>query len=80
MVEPRTIPVEYVHYASSNVKIDPDDYDAELEFELSAVTTDQRSENLLRSELVYISPNLPGPLDLSGDEDIWRENSRRVMR
>ena len=80
VVEPRTIPVEYVHYASSNVKIDPDDYDAELEFELSAVTTDQRSENLLRSELVYISPNLPGPLDLSGDEDIWRENSRRVMR
>ena len=80
VVEPRTIPVEYVHYASSNVKIDPDDYDAELEFELSAVTTDQRSENLLRSELVYISPNLPGPLDLSGDEDIWRENSHRVIR
>ena len=79
-VEPRTIPVEYVHYASSNVRIDPDDYDAELEYELSAVTTDQRTENLLRNELVYISPNLPGPLDLSGDEDIWRENSRNIMR
>ena len=79
-VVPRTIPVEYVHYASSNVRIDPDDYLAELEYELSAVTTDQRTENLLRSELVYISPNLPGPLDLSGDEDIWRENSRSVVR
>ena len=79
-VVPRTIPVEYVHYASSNVRIDPDDYDAELEYELSAVTTDQRTDNLLRSELVYISPNLPGPLDLSGDEDIWRENSRSIVR
>ena len=79
-VVPRTIPVEYVHYASSNVRIDPDDYDAELEYELSAVTTDQRTDNLLRSELVYISPNLPGPLDLSGNEDIWRENSRSIVR
>ena len=79
-VEPRTIPVEYAHYASSNVRINPDDYDAELEYELSAVTTDQRTDNLLRNELVYISPNLPGPLDLSGDEDIWRENSQSIMR
>ena len=79
-VVPRTIPVEYVHYASSNVRIDPDDYVAELEYELSAVTTDQRTDNLLRSELVYISPNLPGPLDLSGNEDIWRENSRSIVR
>jgi len=79
---PRGIPVEYVQYASSSVRIDPDDFDAELEFELSAVTTDQRTEHLLRNELVYISPNLPGPLDLSGNEEIWQENSnsRSVMR
>jgi uncharacterized protein YhaN len=73
------IPVEYVQYASSSVKIDPDDYDADLEFELSAVTSDQQTENRLRNELVYISPNLPGPLDLSGDEDIWRENTPKVF-
>ena len=79
-VESRTIPVEYVQYASSNVKINPVDYDAELEFELSAVTTDQRTEHLLRNELVYISPNLPAPVDLSGNEDIWQENSRSVFR
>ncbi|MDB2687578.1 hypothetical protein N9Y42_10240, partial [Mariniblastus sp.] len=77
---PRGIPVEYVQYASSNVRIDPDDFDAELEFEMSAVTTDQRTEHLLRNELVYISPNLPGPLDLSGNEEIWQENSRSVVR
>ena len=76
----RGIPVEYVQYASSNVRIDPDDFDAELEFELSAVTTDMRTEQLLRNELVYISPNLPGPLDLSGNEEIWQENSRSVVR
>ena len=80
MTLPRGIPVEYVQYASSNVRIDPDDFDAELEFELSAVTTDMRTEQLLRNELVYISPNLPGPLDLSGNEEIWQENSRSVVR
>ena len=58
----------------------PDDFDAELEFEMSAVMTDMRTEHLLRNELVYISPNLPGPLDLSGDEEIWQENSRSIMR
>jgi hypothetical protein len=79
MPDPRTIPVEYVQYASTAVKIDPDDYDADLEYELSAVTTDQRSDQLLRNELVYISPNLPAPLDLSGEHDIWRENQTRAF-
>lgn len=79
MADPRTIPVEYVQYASSSVRIDPDDFDADLEYELSAVTTDQRSDQLLRSELVYISPNLPAPLDLSGEHDIWRENQTRAF-
>lgn len=68
----RGIPVEYV---SSQVQLEPDDYDADLEYELSAVTTDQRAEQRLRHELVYISPNLPAPVDLSGNEDIWWENS-----
>ncbi|MEL7495959.1 MAG: AAA family ATPase [Planctomycetota bacterium] len=74
----RGIPVEYVEYASTNVQLEPDDYDAELEYELSAVSSDQRAEDRLRHELVYISPNLPAPLDLSGNEDIWWENSRPV--
>jgi len=68
-----TIPVEYVEYASSNVRIDPDEYDPELEYELSAVTNDQATERQLRHELVYISPNLDNPIDLSGNEDIWWE-------
>ena len=72
------IPVEYVEYASPNVQLIPDDYDAELEYELSAVASDQRAETRLRNELVYISPNLPAPLDLSGDEEIWQSNSRSV--
>lgn len=68
-----TIPVEYVEYASSNVRIDPDEFDPDLEFELSAVSNDQIAEQRLRHELVYISPNLKSPIDLSGNEDIWWE-------
>ena len=52
----RGIPVEYI---STQVQLEPDDYDAELEYELSAVTTDQQAERRLRHELVYVSPNLP---------------------
>lgn len=73
------IPVEYVEYASTHVQLEPDDYDAELEYELSAIASDQRAEQRLRNELVYISPNLPAPLDLSGDEDFWRENSPAIF-
>ena len=73
-IAPRTaIPVEYVQYASSNVRIDPDEFDPDLEFELSAVANDQVVEQRLRHELVYISPNLQNPIDLSGNEDIWWE-------
>lgn len=77
---PSTIPVEYVEYASTNVNIDPDDYDPELEYELSAVTTDQKMEQRLRHELVYISPNQPAPIDISGNEDIWWETGASVNR
>ena len=67
-----TIPVEYVQYGT-NVRIDPDEYDPDLEYELSAVTSDQQTELRLRHELVYVSPNLPNPIDISGNEDIWWE-------
>jgi uncharacterized protein YhaN len=68
------IPVEYVDY-STNVRIDPDEFDPDLEYELSAVASDQQVEQRLRHELIYISPNLSAPLDISGNEDIWRETS-----
>ncbi len=77
---PSTIPVEYVEYASTNVNIDPDDYDPELEYELSAVMTDERMEQRLRHELVYISPNQPAPIDISGNDDIWWESGSSVNR
>ena len=75
-----TIPVEYVQYASTNVHLDPDEYDADLEYELSAVATDQRMEQRLRHELVYISPTQNAPVDISGNEDIWWETGASVMR
>ena len=78
--EPSQIPVEYVEYASTNVQIDPDEYDPDLEYELSAVTTDQKRELRLRHELVYISPTSKGPIDISGNEDIWFESSGSVIR
>lgn len=80
VIAPSTIPVEYVEYASTKVNIDPDDYDPELEYELSAVTTDQKMEQRLRHELVYISPNQSAPIDISGNEDIWWETGASMNR
>jgi uncharacterized protein YhaN len=76
----QTIPVEYVEYASTNMQIDPDEYDPELEYELSAVTTDQKMEQRLRHELVYISPTASAPIDISGNDDIWWETNASVIR
>lgn len=75
-----TIPVEYVEYASTNVRIDPDEYDPQLEYELSAVTTDQKLEQRLRHELVYISPTAISPIDISGNDDIWWETGASITR
>ena len=72
------IPVEYVEFASTNVQIDPDEYDPELEYELSAVTSDQELERRLRNELVYISPTMVLPIDISGNDDIWWESGTTV--
>lgn len=65
-------PVVVSHNA---VELATNEYDPELEFELSAVTDDQRVETRLRHELVYISPDLDAPIDLSGNEDIWYESN-----
>jgi uncharacterized protein YhaN len=68
------IPVEYV---PANVGLDVDDYDPDLEYELSAVVNDQQQEERLRNGLVFISPRYGLPLDLSGNEDFWRDQTRR---
>ena len=59
----------------SNINLNTDEYDPELEYELSAIDDDQRIEHRLRNELVYVSPNFDSPIDLSGNEDIWRESN-----
>ena len=73
------IPVEYLA-PDPELTIGADDYDAELEYELSAVVSDQRIEQQLRHELVYYSPEHDIPMDLSGNEAIWRETTVPVMR
>ena len=73
------IPVEYLA-PDPELMIRADDYDAELEYELSAVVSDQRIEQRLRHELVYYSPEHDIPMDLSGNEAIWRETTVPVMR
>ncbi|MEM7783205.1 MAG: hypothetical protein AAF623_07620, partial [Planctomycetota bacterium] len=72
-IDANRIPVEYINHSTTNVRFDLDEYDPELEYELSAVTTDQQSEIRLRHELVYVNENLGAPVDLSGNEDIWFE-------
>jgi uncharacterized protein YhaN len=64
-------PIEYIR---PSLTLETDEYDPELEYELSAVMSDQQTEQKLRSELVYISPNFVNPIDISGNEDIWSEN------
>ncbi len=59
--------------AISQVDLQTDLFDPELEYELSAVVTDQREERKLRHEMIYISPNTQDPIDLSGDDDLWKE-------
>ena len=75
------IPVEYVApKRNSQIALDTDSYDAELEYELSAVVNDQHSHQRLRNELVYVTPNQKLPIDLSGNHAIWREAGAQVVR
>ncbi len=78
-VSPDTIPVEYVNLSPTS-QLETDEYDPELEYELSAVVSDQKQEQRLRNELVYISPNFVAPIDISGNEDIWHESSSPLVR
>ncbi len=75
------IPVEYVrHRTPSGISLDADRYDADLEYELSAVVDAQqqrieRDQLQLRSDMVYVSPTQPLPIDLSEDHSIWGEGA-----
>lgn len=76
-----TIPVEYVApQRDSQIALHTDNYDAELEYELSAVVNDQHSHQRLRNELVYVTPNQNLPIDLSGNDAIWNEVGAQVVR
>lgn len=85
-VEPTYQPAPVVEAAApivvshNSVELSTNEYDPELEFELSAVTDDQRIESRLRNELVYVSPDLDTPIDLSGNEDIWYESNPMVPK
>ena len=62
----------------SGISLDADRYDADLEYELSAVVDAQkqrteRDQQRLRSNMVYVSPTQTRPIDLSDDHSIWIE-------
>ena len=56
---------------ASILDIDPDEYDPELEYELSAVVDDQQRDVRLRHELIYVSPNTARSIDISEEHEIW---------
>ena len=64
---------EYVQ--SPTLVLQADEYDADLEYELSALMDDQQTERQLRHDLVYVTPRYDAPIDISGNEDIWMESS-----
>ena len=75
------IPVEYVrHRTPSGISLDADRYDADLEYELSAVVDAQKQlseahQARLRNDMIYVSPNQTLPIDLSEDHSIWWEGN-----
>ncbi len=77
-LQPSTIPVEYVDRTVPALSLETDEYDPDLEYELSEVVSDQKVELRLRHELVYVSPNHVNPIDISGNEDIWYETGSSI--
>ena len=64
-----------VSVAAPDIELQADDYDPELEYELSAVVDDQQREQQLRHDLVYVSPNQEIPVDLAIDHEMWSNGS-----
>ena len=71
LLEPNGIPVEYVEYASTNVRIDPEQYDSELEFELAVVASDQKRELNLVSDPIFEGDPSILPMEIFADEEFW---------
>ncbi len=76
------IPVEYVrHRSPSGIALHADRYDADLEYELSAVVDTQQQQTQhdqlrLRNDMVYVTPGQTLPIDLSEDHSIWWEGNQ----
>ncbi len=73
-----TVAVEFAKSSPTTLTLETEEYDPDLEYELSAVVSDQQLEQRLRHELVYVSPNFVDPIDISGNEDIWSETGTSV--
>ena len=73
VMEPNGIPVEYVEYASTNVRINPEQYDSELEFELAVVASDQKREQNYLGDLAFEGDHSILPMEISADEDFWTQ-------
>ena len=71
VMEPNGIPVEYVEYASTNVRINPEQYDSELEFELAVVASDQKREQNYLGDPAFEGDHSILPMEISADEDFW---------
>ncbi len=70
-MEPNGIPVEYVEYASTNVRIDPEHYDSELEFELAVVASDQKRELSYQGDIALDGEHSILPMEISDNEEFW---------
>ncbi len=71
MLPPISVPVTHVP-----IDLTADEYDPELEYELSAVIDDQQKDRQLRHDLVYHSPDHDHPIDLSGEHSIWSADGK----
>lgn len=70
-LEPNGIPVEYVEYASTNVRINPEQYDSELEFELAVVASDQKREQNYLVDPAFEGEQSILPMEISANEESW---------
>ena len=78
-VDHYSIPVEYVR-PTSRLDLNATGHDEALAYELSAIESDQREEQRLRHELVFVSPlNQEREILLGGNDPIWWQ-SNAVMR
>jgi uncharacterized protein YhaN len=75
-IEPIRIPVELL---SPAVSLQPDDFDPDLEFELSAIEGGPYPNGKLRQGLRFFHPSLSQPLELSGNDELWVDSSNPTI-